>query len=287
MTHMVVDHPYFGAFMLLLITFGAFSATLFASRYVSRKLARLDTEKLKLTIYECGPEVTKQPNTISAQFYLFALLFILFDVEIIFMFPWAIDFKVLGWFGFAEMILFIVLLAIGFIYAWKKGALEWHSISGGLPVALTTVDKILNWGRSNSIWALTYGLACCAIEMMASGASRYDFDRFGTIFRASPRQADVMIVAGTLTKKHAEFIRRLYDQMTEPKWVISMGSCANTGGMFNTYATVQGCDRVIPVDLYLPGCAPRPETLQYAVMLLQQKIRRESANKSQKAKRLV
>jgi NADH-quinone oxidoreductase subunit A len=125
---MVVDHPYFGAFMLLLITFGAFSATLFASRYVSRKLARLDTEKLKLTIYECGPEVTKQPNTISAQFYLFALLFILFDVEIIFMFPWAIDFKVLGWFGFAEMILFILLLAIGFIYAWKKGALEWHSI---------------------------------------------------------------------------------------------------------------------------------------------------------------
>ncbi|WP_201351910.1 NAD(P)H-quinone oxidoreductase subunit 3 [Hydrogenimonas urashimensis] len=128
MTHMAVDHPYFGAFLLLLITFGAFSFTIFAARFVSRKLARLDTEKLKLTIYECGPEVTKQPNTISAQFYLFALLFILFDVEIIFMFPWAIDFKVLGWFGFVEMILFIVLLAIGFIYAWKKGALEWHSI---------------------------------------------------------------------------------------------------------------------------------------------------------------
>ena len=128
MTHMVVEHPYFGAFMLLLITFGAFSATLFASRFVSRKLARLDTEKLKLTIYECGPEVTKQPNRISAQFYLFALLFILFDVEIIFMFPWAIDFKVLGWFGFVVMVLFILLLAIGFIYAWKKGALEWHSI---------------------------------------------------------------------------------------------------------------------------------------------------------------
>jgi len=128
MTHMAVDHPYFGAFLLLLITFGAFSLTVFASRFVSRKLAKLDTEKLKLTIYECGPEVTKQPNSISTQFYLFALLFILFDVEIIFMFPWAIDFKVLGWFGFAEMILFILLLAIGFIYAWKKGALEWHSI---------------------------------------------------------------------------------------------------------------------------------------------------------------
>ena len=154
----------------------------------------------------------------------------------------------------------------------------------GLPVVLTTVDKIVNWGRSNSLWALTYGLACCGIEMMATGASRYDFDRFGTIFRASPRQAEVMVVAGTLTKKHAEFIRRLYDQMAEPKWVISMGSCANTGGMFNTYATVQGVDRVIPVDLYLPGCAPRPETLQYAVMMLQQKIQREPANRNRSLK---
>ena len=158
---------------------------------------------------------------------------------------------------------------------------------GGLPVALTTVDKLVQWGRSNSLWALTYGLACCAIEMMASGASRYDFDRFGTIFRASPRQAEVMVVAGTLTKKHAHFIRRLYDQMAEPKWVISMGSCANTGGMFNTYATVQGADRVIPVDIYLPGCAPRPETLQYALMILQQKIRKESAFQKRKPKRLV
>ncbi len=128
MSHMMVAHPYFGVFLFLIVTALAFTGTTILSRFVSRKLAKLDTEKLKLTIYECGPEVTKQPNTISAQFYLFALLFILFDVEIIFMFPWAIDFKVLGWFGFAEMILFILLLAIGFIYAWKKGALEWHSI---------------------------------------------------------------------------------------------------------------------------------------------------------------
>ncbi len=128
MTHMETAHPYFGVFVMFVITFGAFMATTALSRFVSRKLARLDTEKLKCTLYECGPEVTKQPNSISAQFYLMALLFILFDVEIVFMFPWAIDFKLLGWFGFVEMLLFILLLTIGFIYAWKKGALEWHSI---------------------------------------------------------------------------------------------------------------------------------------------------------------
>ncbi len=128
MEHSDFAHPYFGAFVFFVLTFVAFTATTMASRFVSRKLARLDTEKLKCTLYECGPEVTKQPNTISVQFYLMALLFILFDVEIIFMFPWAVNFKVLGWFGFVEMILFIVLLTIGFIYAWKKGALEWHSI---------------------------------------------------------------------------------------------------------------------------------------------------------------
>jgi len=128
LSHMDFSHPYFGAFFLLLFASGAFFVVSVLARVVSRKMARLDNEKLKLTIYECGPEVTKQPNKISAQFYLFALLFILFDVEIIFMFPWAVDFKVLGWFGFTEMVLFIILLTIGFVYAWKKGALEWHSI---------------------------------------------------------------------------------------------------------------------------------------------------------------
>ena len=128
MTHMEFSHPYFGAFVMFILTFGSFIATVFLARFVSRKLARLNTEKLKATLYECGPEVTKQPNSVSVQFYLMALLFILFDIEIIFMFPWAIDFKVLGWIVFVEMILFILLLTIGFVYAWKKGALEWHSI---------------------------------------------------------------------------------------------------------------------------------------------------------------
>jgi NADH-quinone oxidoreductase subunit A len=128
MEHLDIAHPYFGAFVLFVLTSIAFIATTVASRFVGRRFARKDTEKLKLTIYECGPEATRQPNRMSTQFYLFALLFILFDIEIIFMFPWAIDFIPLGWFGFAEMILFILLLAIGFIYAWKKGAFEWHSI---------------------------------------------------------------------------------------------------------------------------------------------------------------
>ncbi len=128
MEHLQVAHPYFGAFVMMVFTGIAFAVTIAASRFVSHKLSAKNTEKLKLSIYECGPEVTKQPNRISAQFYLFGLLFILFDVEIIFMFPWAIDFKLLGWFGFAEMLLFILLLAIGFIYAWKKGALEWHNM---------------------------------------------------------------------------------------------------------------------------------------------------------------
>ena len=128
MEHLQVAHPYFGAFVMMIFTAGLFFVVLALSRYVGLKLSARDTEKLKLSIYECGPEVTKQPNKISAQFYLFGLLFILFDIEIIFMFPWAIDFMLLGWFGFAEMLLFILLLAIGFIYAWKKGALEWHSI---------------------------------------------------------------------------------------------------------------------------------------------------------------
>ncbi len=158
---------------------------------------------------------------------------------------------------------------------------------GGLPIMLTTVDKLVNWGRSNSLWFFTFGLACCAIEMMASGAGRFDFDRYGIIFRASPRQSEVIVISGTVTKKYAPFIRRLYDQMAEPKWVISMGSCSNTGGMFNTYSTVQGVDRIIPVDIYLPGCAPRPETLQYAALMLQQKIRRESMNRKISSKRFV
>ncbi|KAK0090299.1 hypothetical protein PV325_001530 [Microctonus aethiopoides] len=141
--------------------------------------------------------------------------------------------------------------------------------------ALARVDDLLNWGRKGSVWPLTFGLACCAVEMMHIAAPRYDMDRFGVVFRASPRQADVIIVAGTLTNKMAPALRKVYDQMLEPKWVISMGSCANGGGYYHySYSVVRGCDRVIPVDIYVPGCPPTAEALLYGVLQLQKKIKR-------------
>jgi NADH-quinone oxidoreductase subunit B len=143
-------------------------------------------------------------------------------------------------------------------------------------VLLTTVEKLVNWTRKSSFWPATFGLACCAIEMMASGGARYDLARFGMeVFRASPRQADLMIVAGRVSQKMAPVLRQIYDQMPEPKWVLSMGVCASSGGMFNNYAIVQGVDHVVPVDMYLPGCPPRPEMLIDAILRLHDKVMHE------------
>jgi NADH-quinone oxidoreductase subunit B len=140
-------------------------------------------------------------------------------------------------------------------------------------VILTSVESVVNWSRKSSLWPATFGLACCAIEMMATGAGRYDLARFGMeVFRPSPRQADLMIVAGRVSQKMAPVLRQIYDQMPEPKWVIAMGVCASSGGMFNNYAIVQGVDHVVPVDMYLPGCPPRPEMLMDAILKLHDKI---------------
>lgn len=138
---------------------------------------------------------------------------------------------------------------------------------------VTQLNTVVSWARQGSFWPLTFGLACCAVEMMHATVSRYDFDRFGVIFRASPRQSDLMIVAGTLTNKMAPALRRLYEQMLDPKWVLSMGSCANGGGYYHySYSVVKGCDRVIPVDLFVPGCPPTAEALMFGVIKLQKMI---------------
>ena len=147
-------------------------------------------------------------------------------------------------------------------------------IDQGAGFVITSIDKLVNWARSGSLWPVTLGLACCAIEMMHSSAARYDADRFGVFYRASPRQADVMIVAGTLVNKMAPALRKVYDQIAEPKWVISMGSCANGGGYYHdSYSVVRGCDQIIPVDIYVPGCPPTAEALLNGIIELQRKIK--------------
>ncbi|HUG12169.1 MAG TPA: NADH-quinone oxidoreductase subunit NuoB [Opitutaceae bacterium] len=148
-------------------------------------------------------------------------------------------------------------------------------------VIVTRADAVINWIRSNSIWPMPMGLACCAIELMAAGCSRFDISRFGAeVMRFSPRQSDCMIVAGTVTYKMAVHLRRIYDQMAAPKWVIAMGACASTGGMYRSYAVLQGVDRIVPVDVYISGCPPRPEALLDGLIKLQSKVKRESSAKN-------
>jgi NADH-quinone oxidoreductase subunit B len=154
-----------------------------------------------------------------------------------------------------------------------------HKKDGNFGIFTTQVDKLLDWSRSSSLWPATFGLACCAIEMMSASADRFDIARFGAeVFRASPRQADLMIVAGRCSVKMAPILRQIYDQMPEPKWVLSMGACASCGGVFNNYAIVQGVDKIVPVDVFVPGCPPTPDMLLFGLNELQRKIRAHIPN---------
>jgi NADH-quinone oxidoreductase subunit B len=253
----------------------------------------------KLSEYECGFPAFEDPRSqFDVRFYLIAILFIVFDLEAAFLFPWAVSLDLTGWPGWITMMVFLFELAVGLAYAWKKGSARMGVIQPATAGAVAPPDadffnglnaevsdkgflvvgteELFQWARTGSLWWMTFGLACCAVEMIHVNMPRYDMERFGVAPRASPRQSDVMIVAGTLCNKMAPALRKVYDQMSDPKYVISMGSCANGGGYYHySYSVVRGCDRIVPVDIYVPGCPPTAEALLYGVMQLQRKIRRE------------
>ncbi len=246
---------------------------------------RPDAEKV--SAYECGFEAFEDSRTkFDVRYYLVAILFIIFDLEIAFLFPWAVSLDSIGGFGLLSMGVFLGrargrlhlrMEERGARMGLIEAAPELAPVVQGRGFVTTSIDNLMNWARTGSLWPMTFGLACCAVEMMHAGAARYDLDRFGVVFRGSPRQSDVMIVAGTLVNKMAPALRKVYDQMPEPRWVISMGSCANGGGYYHySYAVVRGCDRIVPVDVYVPGCPPTAEALVYGILQLQDKIRRTS-----------
>ncbi len=240
--------------------------------------------RAKLDSYECGIEPTPQAlggGKFPVKYYITAMMFIVFDIEIVFLYPWAVYFDSMKMFGLdrdgalhrdrlRRLRLRVATRRAGLGLRDRLMGIEEKLPSG---VLLTTVEGVAGYMRKASFWPATFGLACCAIEMMTSGGPRYDLARFGMeVFRASPRQADLMIVAGRVSQKMAPVLRQIYDQMAEPKYVLAMGVCASSGGMFNNYAIVQGVDHVVPVDMYLPGCPPRPEMLIDAILKLHKQV---------------
>ena len=251
--------------------------------------------RAKLDAYECGIEPTPQPvggGRFPVKFYLTAMLFIVFDIEIIFLYPWAVAFDRLGVFGLVEMVLFIVtvLRRVRLRLAPRRAGLGLRTmgLEEKLPsgILLTTVEKLVNVRAQDLALAGDVRPGLLRDRDDGHRRPRYDLARFGMeVFRASPRQADLMIVAGRVSQKMAPVLRQIYDQMAEPKWVLSMGVCASSGGMFNNYAIVQGVDHIVPVDMYLPGCPPRPEMLIDAILKLHEKIQDETLGVEPRAAR--
>ncbi|MFS7969535.1 putative NADH:ubiquinone reductase (H(+)-translocating) [Helianthus anomalus] len=237
--------------------------------FISGFLAPSSKGPEKLSSYESGIEpIGDAWLQFRIRYYMFALVFVVFDVETVFLYPWAMSFDVLGVSVFVEALIFVLILIVGLVYAWRKGALECY---------FNYINDLSNWSRLSSLWPLLYGTSCCFIEFASLIGSRFDFDRYGLVPRSSPRQADLILTAGTVTMKMAPSLVRLYEQMPEPKYVIAMGACTITGGMFSTdsYSTVRGVDKLIPVDVYLPGCPPKPEAIIDAITKLRKKISRE------------
>ena len=281
---------YFSIILFLIIALGLSIGFIVVNFVFSPK----NPDPEKLSAYECGFEAFDDSRMeFDVRFYLVAILFIIFDLEIAFLFPWAISLGKIGMFGFVSMMIFLSILTIGLYMNGKKEHLignkmnleernkqipeEFKELAKDFSengFITTSFDNLVNWARTGSLHWMTFGLACCAVEMMQTSMPRYDLERFGAAPRASPRQSDVMIVAGTLTNKMAPALRKVYDQMPEPRYVISMGSCANGGGYYHySYSVVRGCDRIVPVDVYVPGCPPSAEALLYGIMQLQKKIR--------------
>ena len=287
-----IAQDYLPILMLLAVAIGLGIVLLLAAAVVAVR----NPDPEKVSAYECGFNAFDDARMkFDVRFYLVAILFIIFDLEIAFLFPWAVAFKDISMLAFWSMMVFLAVLTIGFAYEWKKGGLGMGVMAGANTAGfdrdvatrelnselrdkgflVTSTEDIINWARTGSLHWMTFGLACCAVEMMHASTPRYDLERFGTAPRASPRQSDLMIVAGTLTNKMAPALRKVYDQMPEPRYVISMGSCANGGGYYHySYSVVRGCDRIVPVDVYVPGCPPTAEALLYGILQLQRKIRR-------------
>ena len=261
--------------LLFVLVAAAVSCAMIAA---PRLLAPRKRTAVKEMPYESGMDpIHDARRRFDVRFHLVAIAFLVFDVELLFLYPWAVRQRgnaaghsmrrsaaagsTSRGLVFGEAMVFILLVVVGFVYAWRKGVFQ---MAVELPenVVVSKLDELASWCRKNSLWPMPFATACCGIELMATGASKHDIARFGAeVLRFSPRQCDLMIVAGRVVMKMLPVLQRIWQQMHEPKWCISMGACASTGGVFDTYCVVQGIDRFIPVDMYVPGCPPRPEQL--------------------------